>query len=469
MAADDRFETSTHFVTSSQVRALAEGTSTCADLAGLIAGEASKCLAMLALIVRDAEAEHHQEADAAAAGWRLLTQVRREAPGAVTELLRYPSTGAWASRLTARGDASPGRLALIALAAAIRGGVHCSITLPPSVITDGRAHLPSLGTVLLPPGTRQVTVKHGPSGTEAWAAQAGGQVRITLPRRRQRDGPGWQALPTLAGPSGTGADRLLLVIDDADPYLFPSLVNPAGRLTPALRTDWRRRIAGGWRLLSRDQPRTAAEITRLIRVVVPLAADPGDPRSLTSRQTFGSVGLTLPNDDVQMALTLAHEVQHAKLSALMDLVPLVVTEPAPGGYYAPWRTDPRPLASLLQGMYAHLEVARFWRHRRQVVSRADDVWQANVEFAKWRAACVQVADSVRSSPGLTDCGTTFVGGMITVLRTWQNDSIPVAATAQADREINDHKRKWDARERADHEAASAQAGGAAEIVRMPRG
>ena len=46
-----------HSVTSQQVRALAEGTSTEADLALLTAGEVSKCLAMLALVVRDAETE----------------------------------------------------------------------------------------------------------------------------------------------------------------------------------------------------------------------------------------------------------------------------------------------------------------------------------------------------------------------------------------------------------------------------
>jgi HEXXH motif-containing protein len=164
-------------------------------------------------------------------------------------------------------------------------------------------------------------------------------------------------------------------------------------------------------------------------------------RSVTTRRVFGSIGLSLPGDDVQMALTLAHEVQHAKLSALMDLVPLV-TEDATGVYYAPWRPDPRPLASLLQGLYAHVGVARFWRRQRTAAQGAAETWHANVEFAKWRNACARVADSVRDRPELTSCGAAFVDGMINALRTWQNDNIPAEASAQAEREISEHKREW---------------------------
>ena len=50
-------------------------------------------------------------------------------------------------------------------------------------------------------------------------------------------------------------------------------------------------------------------------------------------------------------MTLVHEFQHSKLSAMLDLVPL--TDPDDHGrYFAPWRVDPRPLAGLLQGVYA---------------------------------------------------------------------------------------------------------------------
>jgi HEXXH motif-containing protein len=168
--------------------------------------------------------------------------------------------------------------------------------------------------------------------------------------------------------------------------------------------------------------------------------------SVTSRNAFGSIALSLPDDDVIMALTLAHEVQHSKLAALMDLVPLV-SETAAGRYYVPWRPDPRPLAAVLQGMYAHLEVARFWRRRRGRAPDTAEAWHANVEFAKWLNSCALVADSVRGSPELTGCGAVFAEGMIEVLRTWRDDRIPAAAAARAAREIGEHKKKWDTRNR----------------------
>lgn len=443
-----------HSVTSRQVRALADGTSTPADLAVLRTAEISRCLAMLALAVRDVNASRHPEAGAVDAAWRLFIRVQREAPWATAELLRYPSVGAWAAELTADGETargvSPGQFSLIAAAAAIRGSVSCTISLPPS--TPGRAdlHLPSLGTVVLPPDLRHsgFTVRHQDGTTEI----SGQHERLVLSLRRlDIDAPGWHALPAVRVDSD--GNLLRLVIDDADPYRLPGDIRLTGRLGPASRDEWRRRLAGGWRVLVCDHQRTAADIAAIIRTVVPLATSEGNMRSVTSRRAFGAVGLSLPANDVLMALTLAHEVQHAKLSALMDLVPLV-TETESGFYYAPWRLDPRPLASLLQGMYAHLEVARFWRQRRTVTPGAAEAWHANVEFAKWRNSCAQVAESVRGHPGLTSCGSVLVDGMINALRSWQNDSIPADAMAQADQEMSEHKRQWDARHRDSREAAS---------------
>jgi HEXXH motif-containing protein len=437
-----------HTVTSDQVRALGEGTNTEADLALLTSGELSKCLAMLILIVRDAEAARHPEASAAAASWRLLARVQRKAPSALAELVRYPSVGAWATEMTTREDGpgprvSPGQLTLIAAAAAIRGRVSCTVALPPSAHDSTVIHLPSLGTAVLPWDSRreETTLRHHDGVTEI----SGPHGRLQLPSQLDSDAPGWHGLRTVR--AADAGQLLRLVIDDADPFRLPGDLRPAGRLSPALREEWHRRIVGGWRVLANGHQRTAAQVASIIRSAVPLAMRDGDMRSVTSRRVFGSFGLSLPDDDVQMALTLAHEVQHAKLSALMDLVPLV-TEPITGGFYAPWRPDPRPLASLLQGMYAHVEVARFWRQQRLAATGMAERWHANVEFARWRNACTQVADLLRGRPELTGCGAVFVDGMISALRAWQNDSIPPAAAAQADRLISDHKREWDARPRA---------------------
>jgi HEXXH motif-containing protein len=194
-------------------------------------------------------------------------------------------------------------------------------------------------------------------------------------------------------------------------------------------------------LLACHHQRTAADVLSLIGSVAPLSAPDGVVRSLTARHIFGSIALSLPGDDVTMALILCHEVQHAKLAALMDLVPLA-TESAPGLFYAPWRPDPRPLASLLQGAYAHLGVVRFWRRHRHLPVPSIEIHQANVEFARWRNASIQVAQTIRARPELTRCGVVFVDEMLRVLRRWQHEYVPPKAQEEADHAASEHRKKW---------------------------
>jgi uncharacterized protein len=434
---------SVHSVTARQVRAIASGSSTAADLDVLLTGQRSKSLAMLALVTRLAEQARHPEAAATAAGWRLLTQVQQHAPRAVEELLRYPAVGAWATLSIlaldspAPDSAGPGRLALVAAAAAIRGGVPCTIDLPPFAGADATFHLPFLGSVILPAEFRgkAAILRHDGERTEITVGQAG----FALPRRLDADTLNWRALTTVT--AGSVRAPLRLVIDDADPYRLPGQYGQLGRLAASERDEWRRRISGGWQLLARNHQRTATDVLRLIGSVTPLSGVDGAIRSVTTRHVFGSIALSLPSDDVTMAVILSHEVQHAKLSALMDLVPLAA-DPASGLFYAPWRPDPRPLASLLQGVYAHMGVARFWQRHRNVTLEPIEIHRAHVEFARWRSSCLQVARLIGARPELTRCGVVFVDGMLSILRQWRHEYVPLEAQEEADQATGEHRRKW---------------------------
>ncbi len=435
---------SVHKITARQLQAIADGSSTATDLDILLASQRSKCLAMLALIARMATAARHPQAALAAEGWQLLTRVQRQAPNVVEDLLCYPALGTWATEtvlgLNSRSvtGAPPGRLALFAAAAAIRSGLPCVIELPPSFCSETTLNLPTLGNVLLPGELRDETVVVRSLG--ATTEIAGRCAKVTLPARLDVGAPGWHPVSMVS--AGEGETRIRLVLDDVDPYRFAGFDVPLERLTAPRQRDWRRRIAGGWRLLVRHHQKTAAEVRYLISAVTPLMGAGDAMRSITSRHSFGTVALSLPKDDVAMALTLSHEVQHAKLSALMDLLPMV-TEPTTALYYAPWRPDPRPLASLLQGMYAHLEVARFWRRHREVTREPAEMHYANIEYARWRKACAQVAEVLCAQPQLTRSGSLFVAGMTNVLRSWRHDYVPTEAQAEADRAISIHRR-WSA-------------------------
>lgn len=446
-----------HQLTAGQLRTLANGTAGTAELEILARGQRSKVMAVLALLPRLASQAGHPEAATAIVGWNLLADVQRRAPTAVAELLRYPSVGSWAAEtlLTlespSRAAARPGRLALIAAVAAIRGGVRCTVEVPAAECSGPMMHLPSLGSAILPTGIRghAAVLSHHGEATEL----RGQHAAMVLPSRLASAADRWRPLNLVT--AGSGQLQLRLAIDDADPYRLPGYAGTLEMLTVQQTARWRRRIDGGWRLLARDHRQTATDVLAMITTLTPLSGTATLSRSITSRRALGTVGLSLPEDDVAMAATLAHEVQHAKLSALMDLLPLVAGS-GPELYYAPWRPDPRPLASLLQGMYAHLGMARFWRRQRYVAGEPARVHHADVEFARLRSACWQVGTVVSTRPELTRSGAVFAAGMIHAVGILQREHVPRAAQAEADKAAEEHHRCWDIRHGGGAEYAGSQ-------------
>ncbi len=147
-------------------------------------------------------------------------------------------------------------------------------------------------------------------------------------------------------------------------------------------------------------------------------------------------------DPYTYAATLVHEVQHLKLSALLDLVALTLPDDG-RRYYAPWRADPRPASSLLQGAYAFLGVSGFWRQQRR---KADEATRqrADAEFARWRAASGRVVHTLLNSGQLTPAGQDFAGQMRRVLEAWQREPVQAEAIAKARRDAERHLVRWQA-------------------------
>ena len=441
-------------ISADQVRALADGTAAGAELEILLRGQRSKVLAMIELITRRAAEVRHPEAAATAAGRDLLARVQRREPTASERVLRYPAVSAWAAdtllALDAaryRGPARPGHLAAIGASAAILGGLPATVEIPPPTGSGTTLHLPLLGSAALPPQARSgaVVLRHAGGRTEiSWprttASREKSRATLALPADLDSSQDGWRALA--AAPVGLDRDRRRLMIDDADPYRLPGSLAGLAPVTDPERGQWQRRIGGGWGLLARDDQRTASEVLSLISALTPMRAAGGASRSITSRRAFGAIGLSLPADDTAMALVLAHEVQHAKLCALMDLLPLTKGQTG-DRFYAPWRPDPRPLTGLVHGLYAHLGVTRFWWLRRETAGEPAEVHRAQVEFARWRCACAQVAAIIRERPELTAYGTVFVDGTIRLLRRWEHERVPQAARDEARIAAEEHRRRWD--------------------------
>jgi uncharacterized protein len=381
------------------------------------------------------------EARMVRSGYDLLTKVQRHDPAAAATVIRYPAVGAWALhaiRACRGSEAMPGarlgQLSAVAAAAAIRAALPAEIEVPVRTAgTDGRTGgsvvLPSLGAASVPGPT--ATVRVDSSGS----ALLSGRRTINLSADPCQDGPAWRGLRRFRAAS------LCVLIDDLDPFRMPAMSDVTPRLGMTEIRNWFAILEQAWLLLEQHHHAVATEIAETIMVIVPLVAQGEVHASSSSPETFGAIAMSEPPDLYECAVTLVHETQHLKLSALTDLMPLTVPD-GDRRFYAPWRSDPRPASGLLQGAYAHLGVSGFWRTQRQVA--ADNIrLKAHTEFARWQAATALVVETLLQSHRLTSAGQDFVRGMARTLDSWRAEPVPAEAQARADREAQLHRARWE--------------------------
>jgi HEXXH motif-containing protein len=372
-----------------------------------------------------------EQARLARVGYDLLAKVQREQPVVAKAAIMHPSVGAWALRVLhslaidpALLDANPGRLSAVAAAAAIRAGVSAEIEV---MATGGTAMLPSLGAAAVGGRTAVVRIANG-------QAELQSEGRTVVPTDPHCDAPGWLGLRRVR------AGSFDVLIDDLDPFRMPSSADLAPRLSAADFGKLTSALRQAWPVLAAHHPEVLAELCAAVKVIVPLANDRGGQISSSSSATFGAVALSEPPDPYTGAVTLAHEIQHLKLTALLDIVSLIM--PDDGRlYYAPWRDDPRPIGGLLQGAYAFLGVSGFWR-RQRLHAHGDIRMRADVEFAHWRTASARAVGTLLSSGRLTAAGQEFVTGMARTLDMWHHESVPREALDLARDEAERHLARW---------------------------
>lgn len=402
----------------------------------LAATQYSKHVLLVRGVLDTAQATGHPQAGDARRGYDILAAVQSGHPEAVDAVLRYPAVGAWA-RHTARKLSEPGatavpaQLGALAVAAALRSGTACTVEVP---VVDGVITIPSVGQVLVPGGATRATVRCAGGAAEV----VGDGFRIEVSPSAQDDTPGWLPLRTLA--TETDGRRLRVLIDDLDPWRMPGSAGLSGRLNATRVACWQSTLDAAWDLLVRCHPTVADEVAAVVSVFAPMAPEDAGQSSASSRETFGCVALSEPLDGCSLAVTLAHEVQHAKLSALLDAVPLLAPDDG-SRHYAPWRDDPRPLGGLLQGAYAYLGVTDFWR-RQRAHEKGKAAVLASAEFAQWRKAARLVSGTLADSGRLTAAGEVFLAGMIARLDACAADPVPDEALALAREASRRHRDRW---------------------------
>jgi HEXXH motif-containing protein len=376
-------------------------------------------------------------------GYQLLTRIQAVEPGAYAWLMGLPHLGGWLHDGLIRIDhGTPADFAYLACAAAsgaVRADVSFDLDVP---VRDGRVLLPGLGSL-------EVT------GQSGWIRLRSDGQRLTadghLPVPTRHAGPDygseravlhWRGTPAVRVQAGGLVWDVLLVTDDA--YLDRYTVPMSNGLSADKLGRWRQRVQDAWDILVGQHRWSAGPIADGISVIVPLTPhSETDLISATSPAAFGAVATSWLPDSVTMAETLVHEFQHVKLCGLLDLVPLTASDGEL--VYAPWRQDPRPAAGLLQGIYAHLGIVRFWQAQRQAETDPDAILRAHTQFARWRSALVMAIDTLISTGCLTPEGLRFVGLLRTRSQALADEPVPGQADQIAREVALDHELTWQMR------------------------
>jgi len=351
--------------------------------------------------------------------WAWLEQAERADAAAVRDVVDYPMTGAWLAQALAapEGPAFERHLAhlgCVAVAAAVRAGHRLDGTL---MLPAGALNLPGLGVLRCPSGSAHLS---GSARLIRITDGAGhGGVELSSPvvwsgpgaSRPVGGGPGWSALRRLPGTT--------VVLDDLDPYrVSPHGIGPAA--LPAVERPysayrfWVQRWREARELLSTTHPGRAAETMAVLRAVVPLAPSQragGTAMSATLRAAPGAFLAQLPADASELAESLVHESHHNKLAALHELVPLYRSG---GGalHHVGWRSDPRPIPGVFQGVYAHLALTDLWRRAGNGPATPERWRRRAVEqFESYRDRIGQALSILLESDELTFAGREFAREM----------------------------------------------------------
>ncbi|MFI7276669.1 aKG-HExxH-type peptide beta-hydroxylase [Streptomyces sp. NPDC049879] len=390
-------------------------------LALLTAGQHTRRLLLLRVLLDAVDTADATPGPAAALARHhadLLENAERAAPDAARRVLFYSLTGPWAERCvkwlqpgaaTAPGDGESAARDIAHLGSlAASAAAHADLSFTTGLtVHDGRVTLPTLGALRCPaPDGTAVTLTAG-TGHLLLRAPGGSTAEILRDPTGAwySDDPRWLVPHTLHG----GPRPVLL--DDLDPG---RLANRSGPLAPAERAHWAALWHDALPLLGHGGDARAAELA-LLDCIVPLSGPPtgvgvnvgASHSSGTSPSAFGAVLASTPPTAADLAAGLAHELQHAKLCALTDLVRLHTAGDAPD-YWAPWRPDPRPFNGFLHGVYAHLALAGFWQRLALALddpAARDHAWAAH---ARCHAQVDAVLPVLRGSRRLTDAGRVFV-------------------------------------------------------------
>jgi HEXXH motif-containing protein len=448
--SDDR--SARHTISATGLDALLRGRGDGAVIDELIGAEHSRRLLLLRALYDRSVSLSSDSFDSPLSlsdAWELLERVQAKSPGAVEDVLMAPGTGTWLScalrnlrkppRSAVPAWVTLGHLASLAAASAAAARIEFTLTVP---VNQGAVSLPGLGSAVLPTDEDWTTARV--TGDQWRMRITGGGGEVVVGSDRARRVPDWR--PTRRVTLGHDAAVGSVTLEEHDPYRSYSGPSAPRTLSESEARAWQSSLTKAWNVLLRDEPSSLDAMRRGLISITPLPrGERFRPYSSSSAEAFGGINVSLSDESAELAATLVHEFQHVKLGALTHLVPLLrrpeKTEEPPELFHAPWRDDPRPVEGLLQGIYAFIGVARFWRVHRRAADAARAPL-AHFEFALWRDAVSSALNSVRRHERLTPLGRQLLQSLTQSCAGWLGDDVPAMELRLAREAAASHRARW---------------------------
>ncbi|HYQ62890.1 aKG-HExxH-type peptide beta-hydroxylase [Actinophytocola sp.] len=368
--------------------------------------------------------------------WRVLAEAEHRNPDAVADILMYPTVGVWLARAlhhTRADQITPwqelGYLSLIAAAAAIRCGCHCTVRVP---VWHGIVSLPTVGHLRVPGTFPAGSVNVSCAGPSS-RLHVNHAVSVSL------DGTDPAFTPARRHLNASRGMTLQVWIDGTDPYHdFGEPVGPVA-LTDDESAEWHKLVDEAWDVLTLNHPRYARELAAGLRMLVPIEPDV-ETVGASASAAFGGVGLSLNQSATEFAESLVHELQHSKLNALLALVKLTDGDDC-ARHFAPWRDDPRPLIGVVHGVYAFTCGIEFWL-AQEPTAQEPEARHIAFEVAFRRAQVRRALDTLTASEQLTRPGTALVDAVSTRLAICEQSPVGATMTRTIAAILDDHQALW---------------------------
>lgn len=272
--------------------------------------------------------------------------------------------------------------------------ISVCLVLPPEALPAAGLYLPHLHA-LLDGGAGPVAVESGADrvrftwldGVVADVPAEGVDAADADPADDEAAGPRLRWLPRVAGwPLLNGLPELREAPIEMEPQPHPE---------PSARE--REEFEAGVALLRSAWPAADAACGRYFDSVLLQPLLEAHTTSVTLERLHGAF-ITSILDAVQVAEALCHEGSHTRLALLLMVDPLLENGPE-AVHPSPWRSDPRPLRGLLNGIHAFVNVCVYYQRVAQQLpspERAEMVFKE--QRARVRTAWKHFAPRARPTP-----------------------------------------------------------------------